>query len=47
VGTNYRAFYAGRMMSIKSRLQLEMVGGPDQAEPPREGAALCCVRLSR
>jgi len=37
VGTNYRAFYAGRMMSIKSRLQLEMVGGQiKQSRPGKE-----------
>src|SRR5579864_5614057 len=36
-------FYAGRMMSMRSLMQLEMVGGQNRAEPPREGAALCCV----
>ena len=35
--------YAGRMMSMKSLLQLEMVGARFEQGRPREGAALYCV----
>ena len=41
VGTNHRAFYAGRMMSMKSLMQLEMVGArSSRAAPGRSGPLL-------
>ena len=49
MGTNYIAFYAGRMMSIKSLLQLEMVGArSSRAAPGRSGPLLlqsCSLRV--
>src|SRR6201998_1376158 len=38
-----RAFYAGGMMNMNNPCCSLTWWGPDQAEPPREGAALYCI----